>query len=319
MRLGSATCAELAGRVAVRLLVPLGATEQHGPHLPLETDTADRRRARRSGGRRRRRTCWSRRRCRTARAASTPAFPGTLSIGQEALELVLVELVRSAGGLPRRSSCCPGTAVTPSRSPRAVARAARGGAGGRLWQPSHVHGGDAHAGRVETSLMLALAPELVRAERPGRRDRAARCAPSAAAAARRPRRLRERRPRRCPRGKREQGSPAARGLRGGCQRAAGCHVERCAANVTSQVAESARRAARLTHPGGPRPGRGASPRRRRAAAGALADIARSRRRQRLEVAGRDRRRAGPARPRAPPDGCRDPRAASAPLAWRRTS
>ena len=39
MRLGSATFAELLGRVDVHLLIPLGATEQHGPHLPLETDT----------------------------------------------------------------------------------------------------------------------------------------------------------------------------------------------------------------------------------------------------------------------------------------
>ena len=34
-----------------------------------------------------------------------------------------------------------------------------------MWQPE-VAGGDAHAGWVETSLMLALAPHLVRSERP---------------------------------------------------------------------------------------------------------------------------------------------------------
>ena len=34
-----------------------------------------------------------------------------------------------------------------------------------LWEPC-VDGGDAHAGWVETSLMLALAPDLVRDERP---------------------------------------------------------------------------------------------------------------------------------------------------------
>src|SRR3712207_8629966 len=73
------------------LVVPLGATEQHGPHLPLGTDTV----------------------IASALAASLDAvvapalpygssgehagFPGTLSIGREALVHVLVELVRSCG------------------------------------------------------------------------------------------------------------------------------------------------------------------------------------------------------------------------------
>src|ERR1700750_1538449 len=39
VRLGSATFPELVGRVDLHLLIPLGATEQHGPHLPLNTDT----------------------------------------------------------------------------------------------------------------------------------------------------------------------------------------------------------------------------------------------------------------------------------------
>ena len=39
MSLGSATFPELRGRGDLHLVIPLGATEQHGPHLPLETDT----------------------------------------------------------------------------------------------------------------------------------------------------------------------------------------------------------------------------------------------------------------------------------------
>lgn len=85
---------EQAGRGAV-LLLPVGATEQHGPHLPLTTDTdlavAVAERAVELDG----------------RAIVAPAlafgssgehddFAGTLSIGTHATEQVLVELARSA-------------------------------------------------------------------------------------------------------------------------------------------------------------------------------------------------------------------------------
>ena len=48
---------------------------------------------------------------------------------------------------------------------RAAARLRGEGRAVRVWEPS-LPGGDAHAGRVETSLMLAIAPELVRSSRP---------------------------------------------------------------------------------------------------------------------------------------------------------
>ena len=48
---------------------------------------------------------------------------------------------------------------------RAVARLRGEGRRVACWQPSHA-GGDSHAGRIETSLMLAIAPELVGGARP---------------------------------------------------------------------------------------------------------------------------------------------------------
>jgi len=141
------------------LAVPLGSTEQHGPHLPLGTDSdvalalADRLAAARAdvlvapvlpyGS-----------------AGEHAAFPGTLSIGAAALELVAVELVRSADAFA-------GVVLVSGHGGNAAPLAAAVGtlrAEGRAvlaWSP-RIGGGDAHAGRTETSLLLALAPERVR-------------------------------------------------------------------------------------------------------------------------------------------------------------
>jgi mycofactocin system creatininase family protein len=151
------------------LAVPLGSTEQHGPHLPLDTDT--RIAVALAAG-------LARRRDEVLVAPALPygasgelaGFPGTLSMGTPALELLLVELVRSASGL------CRGTVLVCGHGGNrdAVdAAAARLGGEGRAvlgWMAS-VPGGDAHAGRTETSLMLALHPGLVRRARAQAGDR----------------------------------------------------------------------------------------------------------------------------------------------------
>lgn len=144
------------------LAVPLGSTEQHGPHLPLDTDTrvavalADRLAAARPA------------------VVVAPAlaygssgehdgFPGTLSIGQAALEHLLVELVRSAdafAGVVLVNG--HGGNAEPVR--RAVESLRAEGRAALAWWP-RVAGGDLHAGRTETSLLLALDPTAVRLER----------------------------------------------------------------------------------------------------------------------------------------------------------
>ena len=83
---------------------------------------------------------------------------------------MLVELVRSAdwsSGVVLVNG--HGGNVEPVR--RAVSRLTAEHRRVLSWWP-RVSGGDAHAGRTETSLMLALAPELVRTERaePGRTE-----------------------------------------------------------------------------------------------------------------------------------------------------
>lgn len=151
---------EVGGLAAGALLVvPVGATEQHGPHLPLSTDTDIAEAIVRSAV------------TRHPRAVSAPpvaygasgehsGFAGTLSIGQAAAELVLVELCRSASATFERVLLVSthGGNAQPVR--RAVALLRGEGRDVRAWSPRW--DGDAHAGRTETSLMLAIAPDRVR-------------------------------------------------------------------------------------------------------------------------------------------------------------
>ncbi len=171
-RLGTATTAEVSAwcRRAL-LLVPIGSTEQHGPHLPLDTDTriavalCERAAALSrqlvpdsSGVPRRRRV--------VAPAVPYGAsgehahFAGTLSIGTEALCSMLVELVRSAD---RFAGAVLASAHGGNHDAVMAAVSLLSSEGRRVaaWWP-RVAGGDAHAGETETSLLLAIAPELVR-------------------------------------------------------------------------------------------------------------------------------------------------------------
>jgi creatinine amidohydrolase len=155
------TWPEAAGRAGAVLVVPLGSTEQHGPHLPLSTDTdvAVALAARVAG------------RPDVLVAPAVPygasgehaGFAGTLSIGQAALELLLVELVRSATDTFRRVLLLSAHGGNAEPVRRAVARLRSERRDVRAWSPRWR--GDAHAGRVETSVQLALDPDRVR---PGR-------------------------------------------------------------------------------------------------------------------------------------------------------
>lgn len=140
------------------LAIPLGATEQHGPHLPLWTDTAIATEL-----------C---NRLATGRdnlvispaipygaSGEHAAFPGTLSIGHDALRLLLLELVRSADHFA-------GVVVINGHGGNLPAlRSAQEllhyeGRNVLTWSPTG-RANDSHAGHAETSVMLALHPEHV--------------------------------------------------------------------------------------------------------------------------------------------------------------
>jgi mycofactocin precursor peptide peptidase len=155
VRLGERTWTEVE---RTTVLVPVGSLEQHGPHLPLDTD--------------------SRIAAAVARRAADPStliapplaygasgehegFAGTLSIGHAALRAVLVELGRSAGAWASRLVFVNGHGGNlPTVAQAAIQLRAEGRA--VAWSGCVVPGGDAHAGRTETSILLALDPSVVR-------------------------------------------------------------------------------------------------------------------------------------------------------------
>jgi creatinine amidohydrolase len=172
MDLGSLTTVDVGPHPL--LLIPLGSCEQHGPHLPLDTDT--------------------RIAVAVAMAASEgradvlvsppitigasgehAGFAGTLSIGSDVLSAVLIELARSAD-LFRALVVINGHGGNEPALRRAVSAVAAEGRRMLAWSPrpdrTEPIGMDSHAGHAETSLLLHLCPELVVMDRAvvGRRE-----------------------------------------------------------------------------------------------------------------------------------------------------
>lgn len=177
MRLGEATSNEVRtaatlmagddGTLSPIVLIPVGSTEQHGPHLPLNTDTLI---AEEIAGRALHRTDGLMLGPTISVSASGEhaGFPGTLSIGSEVMTQVAVELGRSAdwaAGLVFVNGHGGNRAAIDSAIETLRYERRNVMSWWPRW-PRRSDGGppDLHAGRIETSLMLAIDPGLVRLE-----------------------------------------------------------------------------------------------------------------------------------------------------------
>jgi len=149
------------------LLLPLGSFEQHGPHLPFDTDTIiiDSVVSR----------ALSEERIEVDKFLVAPTiaisasdehagFSGTLSTGTEALTQSVVAICRSA-------SWSQGVCIVNGHGGNADALARISSAltyekiAHSIWSLPSYDGADMHAGHTETSVMLHVAPDKVHTER----------------------------------------------------------------------------------------------------------------------------------------------------------
>ncbi|MDR2279613.1 MAG: mycofactocin biosynthesis peptidyl-dipeptidase MftE [Gordonia sp. (in: high G+C Gram-positive bacteria)] len=160
--LGSSTWTDVIDR-ELTILVPVGAVEQHGPHLPMDTDG-------RIAGEVASRAVMMAEADLDALIAPAIAygasgehegFPGTVSIGAEVMEHLIVEYGRSACRWAKRIVFVNGHGGNAMALAAAV-RLLRYEGRDVAWWPCAFRGADAHAGDTETSILLSVTPDAVR-------------------------------------------------------------------------------------------------------------------------------------------------------------
>ncbi|MGH3676614.1 MAG: mycofactocin biosynthesis peptidyl-dipeptidase MftE [Mycobacterium sp.] len=165
--LGNSTSRQLHS-LSPALVIPVGSTEQHGPHLPLDTDTRIAAAVARAVAERLAQADHD-----SGWMLASPigygasgeheGFPGTVSVGTSALRLLLVEFGRSAASWARRLVFVNGHGgnVEALAEAAALLRFEGRNVG---WCSCSAESADAHAGHTETSVLLHISPDDVRTD-----------------------------------------------------------------------------------------------------------------------------------------------------------
>lgn len=159
MRLSEATSSDTTG--ARLVLVPVGSLEQHGPHLPLDTDTVIATAVATAVGKQL--GAWVAPPLAYGSSGEHQSFAGTSSVGTDVLRSTVVELVRSMRTWADGVVLVNGHGGNVTALTSAVDRLVDEGHCVQ-WVPCVTELADLHAGRTETSLMLHLAPWAVRGQ-----------------------------------------------------------------------------------------------------------------------------------------------------------
>jgi mycofactocin system creatininase family protein len=145
------------------VLVPVGSIEQHGPHLPLDTDTAIAVAVAEGVAGRVAGEVLVAPPLSYGSSGEHQSFAGTSSIGSAALQMVVVELVRSMSTWAGRIVFVNAHGGNISSLAKATFQMIAEGHD-VAWAPCATEDVDLHAGITETSLMLCIRPTSVRLE-----------------------------------------------------------------------------------------------------------------------------------------------------------